>query len=285
MEKGREEQKKPPKRNAKDTVFTSLFRDKRYLLRLYQALHPVDVGAKAEDLKIITLENIMAGGIFNDLGFMLKEKLIFLIEAQSTWTVNILVRVILYLAKSYQDYIIRTWQDIYGSKKVKLPKPEIYVIYTGSRKARPETISLAEEFFPGEECCLDVTVHMIYDGEKGDIINQYVTFTKIFDEQVKKHGLTDQAVRKAIRICKDRDVLKEYLSGRESEVVGLMITLFSQEEIWDMHMRSREKEVAVRTMIEDGKYFGASREATAERLREKFNLSQDDADNMVKKYW
>lgn len=74
MEKGRKEQKKPPKRNAKDTVFTSLFRDKRYLLRLYQALHPVDVGAKAEDLKIITLENIMAGGIFNDLGFMLKEK-------------------------------------------------------------------------------------------------------------------------------------------------------------------------------------------------------------------
>ena len=135
---------------------------------------------------------------------------------------------------------------------------------------------------------MDVTVHMIYDGEKGDIINQYVTFTKIFDEQVKKHGLTDQAVRKAIRICKDRDVLKEYLSGRESEVVDLMITLFSQEEIWDMHVRSREKEAAeeaaVRTMIEEGRYFGASREATVERLREKFNLSQDDADNMVKSF-
>ncbi|KAI4451518.1 hypothetical protein C823_006078 [Eubacterium plexicaudatum ASF492] len=77
-------------------------------------------------------------------------------------------------------------------------------------------------------------------------------------------------------------MLKEYLSGRESEVVDLMITLFSQEEIWDMHVRSREKEAAVRTMIEDGRYFGASREATVERLREKFNLSQDDADNMVK---
>lgn len=48
-------------------------------------------------------------------------------------------------------------QDIYGSKKLVLPKPEIYVIYTGSRKARPKTISFAKEFF----------------GEKGDIINQY----------------------------------------------------------------------------------------------------------------
>ena len=118
----------------KDTVFTSLFRDKGYLLQLYQAL-------------------------------LFKDKLIFLVEAQSIWTVNILVRVILYLAKSYQDYIIRTGQDIYGSKRVVLPKPEVYVIYTGSRKAKPETISFAEEFFPGEECGIDVAVHMVYDGE------------------------------------------------------------------------------------------------------------------------
>lgn len=55
-----------------------------------------------------------------------------------------------------------------------LPKPEVYVIYSGSRKAKPETISFAEEFFPGEECGIDVAVHMVYDGEKGDIINQYV---------------------------------------------------------------------------------------------------------------
>lgn len=53
-----------------------------------------------------------------------------------------------------------------------------------------------------------------------------MSFTKVFDEQVKKYGLTVQAVREAIRICKDRDVLKEYLSGRESEVVNIMLTLF-----------------------------------------------------------
>lgn len=40
---------------------------------------------KETDLTIITLKNIVSGGIYNDLGFMLKEKLIFLIEAQSTY--------------------------------------------------------------------------------------------------------------------------------------------------------------------------------------------------------
>lgn len=71
------------KRTAKDSVFTHLFQDKEYLLQLYQALHPEDTEAKEKDLTIITLKNIVAGGIYNDLGFMLNEKLIFLIEAQA----------------------------------------------------------------------------------------------------------------------------------------------------------------------------------------------------------
>ena len=53
------------------------------------------------------------------------------------------------------DYLIvismygtkKTKQNVYKSKKIRLPKPEMYVIYTGNRKERPEYISLAEEFF------------------------------------------------------------------------------------------------------------------------------------------
>lgn len=35
---------------------------------------------------------------------------------------------------------------------------------------------------------------MIYDGKKGDIVNQYVTFTKVLDEQVKIYGRNKGAV-------------------------------------------------------------------------------------------
>ena len=34
-----------------------------------------------------------------------------------------------------------------------------------------------------------------------------------------------------IRICKDRNVLKEYLENREKEVVDMMMTLFDDEQI------------------------------------------------------
>ena len=110
-----------------------------------------------------------------------------------------------------------------------LPKPELYVIYTGERKERPEWISLSEEFFPGQDCFIDVKVRMLYDGKEGDILNQYVTFTKIYNEQVKQYGRTREAVLETIRICKDRKILKEYLESREKEVVDIMMTLFDQE--------------------------------------------------------
>ena len=76
-------------------------------------------------------------------------------------------------------------------------------------------ISLTEEFFGGKECGIEVKVKMLYDGKKGDIINQYVLFTKICKKQMKLYGRSQKAILEAIRICKDRNVLKEYL---ESEI-------------------------------------------------------------------
>lgn len=280
---------KRPKRTAKDTVFTHIFGDKKYLLQLYQALHPEDTDVKEDDLTIITLENVLVKEIYNDLGFCLGDKVIFLVESQSTWTVNILIRVLLYLAKTYQDHIIRTEQNIYGSKKVVLPKPELYVIYTGNRKKRPEYISFAEEYFAEEKCCFDIKIKMIYDGVEGDIINQYVTFTQVFNEQVKKYKLTQKAVRETIRICKERNVLKEYLSKKESEVVNIMVTLFNEDEIMDMYVKSERKEAAaeaaVRSMVETCQDLGETINNTIIRIQTKFNLTRLDAQKMTEMYW
>ena len=56
-----------------------------------------------------------------------------------------------------------------------------------------------------------------------DVINQYLAFTKIYNEQVKLHGSTRKAVLETIRICKAQNVLGEHLSGREKEVVDMGI--------------------------------------------------------------
>ena len=127
------------------------------------------------------------------------------------------------------------------------------MIFTGERKTRPSEISLSQEFFDGKECGIDVRVKMIYDGKEGDIINQYVLFTKICNEQMKEHGRTRKAVMEAIRICKNRDVLREYLSNRESEVVSIMMVLYDEEEIMRSYVESERHEAKRDEKIETAK--------------------------------
>ena len=85
------------------------------------------------------------------------------------------------------------------------------------RALHPEYLSLSEEFFGGQKGFLDVKVKVLYGDDKDDIISQYVTFTKVYNEQMKVHGRTREAIMETIRICKDKNVLKEYLESREKE--------------------------------------------------------------------
>ena len=246
----RTEQKEVMKRTIKDSVFTDLFQNKKYLLQLYKSLHPED-DVTEDDLTDVTIKNVLTDNIYNDLGFVVEDRLMIFVEAQSSvWTVNIIVRALMYLVQTWHDYFERTKQNLYKSKKVQMPMPEIYVIFTGERKTRPSEISLSQEFFDGKECGIDVRVKMIYDGKEGDIINQYVLFTKICNEQMKEHGRTRKAVMEAIRICKDRDVLREYLSNRESEVVSIMMVLYDEEEIMRSYVESERHDEKIETAIE-----------------------------------
>ena len=261
----RTEQKEVMKRTIKDSVFTDLFQNKKYLLQLYKSLHPED-DVTEDDLNDITIKNVLTDNIYNDLGFTVGDKLMILVEAQSSvWTVNIIVRALMYLVQTWHDYFERTKQNLYKSKKVQMPMPEIYVIFTGERKTRPSEISLSQEFFGGKECAVDVKVKMIYDGKEGDIINQYVIFTKICNEQMKIYGRTRKAVMEAIRICKDQNVLREYLISREKEVVSIMMVLYDEEEIMRSYVESERYEAKHDEKIE-----------TAKRLLQMQKLTNDD---------
>ena len=184
-----------------------------------------------------------------------------LIEAQSTWTMNILVRVLLYMAQSYHEYFQRTSQNYYKSKKVKMPKPELYVIFTGNKGRKPDKVFLSREFFQGEEIDIEVKAKVIYEGNTDDIINQYIVFCKVFDEQTKQHGMKQKAIMETIRICKDRNVLREYLLDREKEVVTIMMSLFDEEQIMKSFIKSERHDEA---------------RETAERLIKKGKMSLDE---------
>ena len=255
------------KRRTKDSVFTYLFSDVKYVAQMYRALHPEDKDFTDDMVKIVTLENILTNGIYNDLGFTVNDKLIFLVEAQSTWSENIIIRSLLYLAQSYQDYIDENELNLYSGKKISIPKPELYVIHTGNNKVDKKYISLSEEFWNGEITSVDVRVRVLTESEKGNIIYQYIAFSKVFDDQVKLYGYTQKAILETIRICLDDNILDDFLKSRESEVYDIMFALFDEEKYRKLAMKEIEEEA-----IEEGRAKGIEEGRAEGRAEERNTL-------------
>jgi hypothetical protein len=235
------------------------------------------------------------------VGFRVRDKIFILVEAQTTWTMNILVRMFMYLAETYNNYFMETHQSLYNTKKVTFPKPELYVIYTGDRGDRKDVITLSEEFLGGEKCSLEVSAKVLFYSEHEDIISQYIKFTRIYNEQVAIYGRKRRAVIETIRICKNENVLKEYLGKRETEVVTIMMSLFDMEYIFNSYVDSRECQAEARgeekgeargiakgkieTTIRMCKEFGVSLIDTVKRVIRDFDLSEDEAESRVREYW
>ncbi|MCD8197347.1 MAG: hypothetical protein LUE24_09350 [Lachnospiraceae bacterium] len=263
-------------RTVKDTVFRDLFSDPNYLIQLYRALHPEDAETTTADLKYVTLETVIATGIYNDLGFMVGNKLIILCESQSTWSENILFRSLMYLAKTYQGYFDDSGQNIYGSKKLQAPEAEVYVIYVGQKKIEKKVISLSEEFYSGKQTAVDVRVNVIVEGRENDIVSQYILFCKVVDSLVKEKGRSTATMREAIQICKDRNVLKEYLESHEKEAVEMLMELYDQERITDRMLASNRLD----TLLEAIKRLMSRHDWSFEQAAEELGVFGSDRDNL-----
>lgn len=221
------------KRGIKDSVFTYLFRQPEYALKLYQTLHPEDTSTTEADLKLVTLENIISTGIYNDLGIQAGAMLILLMEAQSTFSINIVLRLLLYLAETYKEYVEEHKLDLYAGTAVQIPRPELYVVYTGGKVDMPEVLHLSD-LYEGKGS-VEITVKVLRDTGNYSILDQYIQFCKIADEQRKKFRYTQKAVDETIHLCLERNILAPFLMSRQKEVTDIMITLFSQEKVSEIH--------------------------------------------------
>ena len=278
------------KRSVKDSVFTYLFKQPEYTRQLYLALHPEDTDVKESDFKLVTLENVLTTGFYNDLGIQVRNRLILLVEAQSTFSVNIALRMLLYLAGTYKEYIEEQKLDLYGSHPVEIPRPELYVVYTGDRKEIPEALHLSGLYQGAGSAQVEVKV--LRDDGTGDILDQYVRFCKIADEQREKYGLTQQAIDETIRICIAENVLAPFLASRQKEVLEIMVTLFDQEKIAEIHdynvakaARQEGREEGIRAMVSTLRSMSVAQKQIAQKLVEQFGLLPQAAEEKVKQYW
>ena len=278
------------KYTAKDSVFSFIFRQPENTRRLYLTLHPEDIDVTEADCKLVTLEHILTNGMTNDLGFQVRDKLILLVEAQSKFSINIALRMLLYLAATYKEYVEEHKLDLYGSKPVSIPRPELYMIYTGAPRQLPEILRLSDMYDrPGGA---DLEIKVLRDTGAGNIVDQYIRFCEISDEKRKQYGYTMKAVEETLRICCEENILMPFLASRQKEVQDIMVTLFNQERVTEIQednlvrdARQEGLEKGIRAMVLTLKEFTADKAAVAQKLVKQFELLPQTAEEKVAQYW
>lgn len=294
------------RRTVKDSVFTYLFKQAEYTRQLYLVLHPEDTNVTEADCKIVTLENVLSTGLYNDLGIRVRNSLLLLMEAQSTFSVNIALRLLLYLAESYKEYVEENKLDLYGGKAVTIPRPELYVVYTGEREDVPEVLHLSDLYQgPGGA---EIEVKVLCGGREGDILSQYVLFCKIADSCRREYGRSQKAIDETIRRCMEAGVLVPFLASRKKEVQDIMVTLFDNQTISEIHdynvalearregmqrgmqkgmQRGQQKgrEEGIRAAVSMLQELSIDRETVVQKLAVKFNLLPHAAEEKVAQYW
>ena len=238
------------KNKTKDSVFTTLFKDVNNVYTLYRELHPEDTTVTVDDIQIETLETVLLNEIYNDLGFIVnsgeKAKFVILVEAQSRWTDNMTLRMLFYISETYRRYLKETEQSEHLEKRVFLPKPEMYVVYTGGKKVSDE-VSFSETYFSGDSS-LDLRVKVLHHVEKNTLHGQYIGFSRVYDEQRRLYSNKLECIKETIRICIEEGYLTEFLDQHKQEVTTMLSELFdeqAQREQYDKAIRKESEERGV----------------------------------------
>lgn len=248
--------KKQAKKQYKDTVFRMLFRDRRNLLELYNAVS----GRSCTDpglLEIVTLENAIYMGVKNDLAFLVDFHL-YLYEHQSTVNPNMPFRFLQYVAEEYGRLTAR--ESFYGSRRVQLPTPHFVCFYNG-RNPQPErqVMRLSDAFQVREDepqLELKALVLNINTGCNTELKRQCSTLSEYMQyvDRVRGYALTmpmQKAVDRAVDECIDEGILRDFLLANKAEVKSMSIYEYD-EEATRQAIRIEEYERGIAEGIETG---------------------------------
>lgn len=222
-------------RNQKDTLFRMLFREKKNLLSLYNALNKT-IYTNVEDLEITTLENAVYMNYKNDISFVFDFRLM-IYEHQSTVNPNMPLRDLIYVTKVLQSQTRDC--NLYGSSLVRIPTPRFIVFYNGvDFQPELQTLKLSDAFETDQEqpeLELLVSIYNINLGYNTELLDachllkeyaQYVEQVRIFAKELPFAA----AVENAVTHCISNGILADFLSKNRAEAIAVSIFEYDDEK-------------------------------------------------------
>lgn len=230
-------------RNFKDTVFRMLFKEKKSLLNLYNALNK-STYTNADDLEITTLENAVYMNYKNDISFVFDFELM-LYEHQSTYNPNMPLRDLFYVSRVLHNRVRD--ENLYSKKLIKIPAPQFVVFYNGvDSQPEQQILRLSDAFVKRQEppaLELMVRVYNINLGHNRELLDtcrllkeyaQYVEKVRTFAKEMP----FPEAVEQAVEYCIRNGILSDFLSRNRAEAIAVSIFEYDEEK----HMQSERKE-------------------------------------------
>lgn len=232
-----------------------IFENKEKLLELYNAVS----GRNYEDpdlLEINTLDNAIYMSMKNDISFLIDARL-SLYEHQSTYSPNLPLRFLLYLADLYSDMTYDT--NLYGSKMIKIPAPRFVVFYNGQQEQPDRRIlKLSDLYTKEDEHALELEVLMlnINKGHNRELLEashtlwEYAEYTGRVREYARKDTI-ERAVERAVSECIQEGILKEFLEKNKAEAMKVSIYEYDEErhirqereDAWEEGEQAGEKKI------------------------------------------
>ena len=225
-------------RSYRDHLFRFLFKDKRDLLELYNALNGSDY-RDPNALEIVTLEDVIFLKMKNDLSFIIGDRL-NLYEHQSTKNPNMPLRGFLYFARQYEGLVAAGKRSLYGNAMVPLPTPKYVVFYNGTEELEDETtLYLSDTFSEGRgsgclECrCMLLNINRGHNRgllEKCRRLEEYSEFVSRIYDALSKGMSLKRAIETAMDSCIEEGILKDVLIRQKTEVMHMLLTEFDEKK-------------------------------------------------------
>ena len=258
-------------RNHKDSLFIDLFckdkEGKQNFISLYNALHNTNLDLATTTVQEVNIDNVLYMALSNDIAMLVDNKLVVLVEHQSTINENMPLRLLEYVSRIYEQLIPS--EDRYEKKMIKIPYPEFFVFYNGTEDYPVETeLRLSDAFiFPEEKYnvqnnkfSVEITVKIVnINTDKNNPIlkqckklEEYSLLIDYIRESKKQNPKAplEQAINKALQ----NGVLSEYLKRKSTEIKNMLIAEYSYET--DIKVQRRE---AYREGLAEGIEQGAER--------------------------